>query len=64
LQVDTSATFTGGNIYKTYLLFANTPLDIEVFDCDIYESDTLTFTWKSETSSNTISIQIDYDEKW
>ena len=64
LQVDTSATFTGGTIYKTYLLFANIPLDINVFDCDIYEDDILTFTWKSATTSNTISLQVDYDEKW
>lgn len=64
LQVDTSATFTGGTIFKTYLLFANIPIDIEVFDCDIYENDTLTFTWKATTTSNTISIQVDYDEKW
>lgn len=64
LQVDTSATFTGGTVYKTYLLFTNIPLDIEVFDCDIYEDDTMTFTWKSSISSNTISLQVDYEEKW
>jgi hypothetical protein len=64
LQVDTSATFTGGTVFKTYLLFANTPIDIEVSDCDIYETDTITFTWKSTVSSNTISIQVDYEEKW
>ena len=64
LQVDTSATFTGGTIFKTYLLFSNIPVDIEVFDCDIYESDTITFAWKSTNNSNTISIQVDYEEKW
>lgn len=64
LQVDTSATFTGGIICKTYLLFSNIPADIEVSDCDIYESDILTFTWKGTTTSNIISIQLDYEERW
>lgn len=64
LEVDTSATFTGGTICKTYLLFTNTAIEIDVKDLDLYENDTLTFTWKSSGTSNTISLQVEWDEKW
>jgi hypothetical protein len=64
LNVDTSATFTGGNVLKTYLLYANIPFDIELYDCDIYETDTITFTWQTTTSTNTISLEVQWDERW
>lgn len=64
LEVDTAATFTGGTVCKTYLLFAGVATEIEVKDIDLYEDDTLTYTWKSSGVSNTISMQVEWDEKW
>lgn len=64
LHVDTSATFTGGTVCKTYLLFGGILNDISIKDLEIYEDDTLTFTWQGLTTSNTINIQIEWDERW
>lgn len=64
LQVDTSGTFTSGTVCKTYLIFAGIPTEIEIKDMDLYEDETLTFAWKSSGTSNTISMQVEWDEKW
>lgn len=64
LQVDTDASFTAGNVCKTYLLFAGEAFDIDIKDVDIYEDDTLTFTWQSSSQTNNISLEVQWDEKW
>lgn len=64
LQVDTSATYTGGTVCKTYLLFSGILTDIEVKDLEIYENDTLTFAWQCLGTSNTINMHLEWDERW
>lgn len=63
LQVDTSS-ITNGTVYKSFLLFANVPIELDVDDCDMYEDDTLSFTWKSSVLWNTIDISVEWDEQW
>lgn len=65
LLVDTSSTaFSGGVVYQTFLLFAGVPFDISLSQVDIYETDTVTFTWKCTTTSNSLSLEVHFDEKW
>lgn len=64
LSVDTSASLTGGTVCKTFLLFANTELNIEIKDMNIYEDDTISIVWNSITGTSTFGIQLDYTEKW
>src|SRR6476620_3168910 len=65
LIVDTSASITGGTVCKSFLVFANTNLDIEIKDMNIYEDDVINIVWKSTVAtSSSMSIQLDYTEKW
>jgi len=64
LQVSTAGTASDGTVYKSWLLFANDQREIIVEDFDMYEDDTLTFTWKSYTSTNSIDISVEWSEKW
>lgn len=64
LSVDTSASFTGGVVCKTYLVFGNSYLDLEIKDMNIYEDDIISIVWNSITGTSSIGMQIDYQEKW
>lgn len=64
LSVDTSASISGGTVCKTFLLFANTNLDIKLSDLKIYEDDVINIVWNSITGTSTFAIQVDWTEKW
>lgn len=64
LSVDTSASLSGGTVCKTFLLFANTDLNIEIKDMNIYEDDTINIVWNSIPGTSTFAMQLDYTEKW
>lgn len=65
LEVDTSSSYSGGTIMKSFLLFANTPVDIYLEDLHLYEDDTITFTWKAGTIlTNSMDLVVEWDEKW
>lgn len=65
LIVDTLASLSSGTVCKSFLLFANTNLDIEIKDMNIYEDDVINITWKSTVATTAnMSIQLDYTEKW
>lgn len=64
LSVDTSASLSGGTVCKTFLLFANTNLDIQLKDMSIYEDDTINIVWNSIPGTSTLAMQLDWTEKW
>lgn len=64
LQVDTSSSFSGGTVLKSFLLFPNTSRQIDIEDLDFYEDDTMTFTWKSSGITNSMDLSVEWDEQW
>lgn len=64
LSIDTSATITDGTVCKSFLLFENVPMDIDINNMTIYEDDIISFVWNSLVGTATLSIQVEWEERW
>lgn len=64
LEVDTSSSFSGGTVCKSFLLFGGVNLDVLIKDMNIYEDDTISIVWNSISGTTTLEIQVDFEEKW
>jgi hypothetical protein len=65
VTIDTSASIiTNGYAYKSFLVLANVPFDISLQTVDLFEDSTMTLVHQPLTANGSISLQLDWDERW